>query len=281
MNSIASPMPPHALPRAAHARTDYLSYLPDNVDRDLAPIVFVHGYSRRVHEQVEVLHRLADATRRALIAPHFTRELHPRYQRLGKGSDGQRADHYFDACLAAAGQRLGVSTKRVMLLGYSGGAQFCHRWAMTRPERVEHLIAVAAGWYTFPNPDLAFPYGLATAGRLRRVSLDPASFLTVPTTVLVGAEDRDSVNLRRSPRIDAQQGDTRVERARRWVLAMRMAARLYRVDANIAYQEVPGIDHDFDNFVARGHLLELVLAAIQETPRLQDGGSAGVNSRAA
>jgi pimeloyl-ACP methyl ester carboxylesterase len=166
-------------------------------------------------------------------------------------------------------------------MGYSGGAQFSHRWTMTRPERVEHLIAVAAGWYTFPNPDLAFPYGLATAGRLRRVSFDPESFLAVPTTVLVGGEDRDSVNLRRNPRLDAQQGDTRVERARRWVLAMRMAARLYRVDANIAYQEVPGVDHDFHNFVARGHLLELVLAAILETPRSEEGDGNGVNDRAA
>ena len=285
MNSIVSTttrrQPPGTPESGIQAASDYLVYRPDNLCRDLPPIVFVHGYSRRAQEQVAVLRRLADASRRALIAPLFTVERHPRYQRLGKGRDGQRADHYFDACLARAGEQLGVCTDRFSLLGYSGGAQFGHRWTMTRPGRVEHLLAVAAGWYTFPDPELAFPIGLATAGRLRRVILDPAEFLAVPTTVLVGADDRDAINLRRGARIDAQQGVNRVERARRWVLAMRMAARLYRVDARIDYREVPGVDHDFDGFVAKGNLIELLLAAMQEVAQRGDATSGVEQDRVA
>ncbi|GEM_PF-1108795 len=250
----------------AAPKLDYLSYIPSNVNRLLEPLVFVHGYSRRAEDQLNALQELSERTSRALIAPCFTKEQHRRYQRLGRGSDGMRADAYFNACLEHAAEQHELSVDRIILLGYSGGAQFSHRYAMIYPQRVARLIAIAAGWYTFPNPEVSFPYGLATARKLRAVSISPEQFLRIPMTVLVGAKDLDTVNLRRNVELDTQQGSTRVERARRWVLAMRMAARLYRVPADISYQEVPGITHSFDEFVARGHLIELAYAAIDDTP---------------
>ena len=250
----------------------YLEYMPRQVNPDLEPLVFVHGYTRRADEQLQQLKALADATGRALLAPFFGKTQHPRYQRLGKGVDGPRADRYFDACLEDAASRLGLRSDRFVLMGYSGGAQFAHRYAMVYPHRVARLIAIAAGWYTFPDREKSYPYGLATAGKLRRVSMNPETFLQVPMTVLVGARDFDTTNLRSNPRLDSQQGTSRVERARRWVLAMRMAARLYRVKADIVYQEVPGIGHSFTQFVAKGCLRELVLAAINEG--VNDGATA-------
>ncbi len=262
----------------------YLVYLPEDVNHELEPIVFVHGYKRRAEEQVQQLKPLSDATRRAIIAPCFTVEQHKRYQRLGKGIDGLRADRYFDACLNEAARYYGLQTERFLLVGYSGGAQFGHRYAMIYPHRVASLIAIAAGWYTYPDPNTSYPYGIATAGKLRAVRMNPEAFLRIPMTVLVGANDLDSVNLRRSSRLDRHQGKNRVERARRWVLAMRMAARLYRVDATISYQEVPEISHSFDEFVRVGFLRELILAAIEEyrtkhgnlslVPRIKDEAAA-------
>ncbi len=246
----------------------YLVYLPANVDRKIEPIVFVHGYKRRAEDQVEQLKLISDLTGRALIAPCFSVTQHPRYQRLGKGNDGLRADRYFDACLDEVARCYNLQSDRFLLMGFSGGAQFGHRYAMIYPERVARLIAIAAGWYTFPDPGLSYPYGVATAGKLRAVSMHPETFLRIPMTVLIGARDRDSVNLRRNSKLDKQQGKSRVERARRWVLAMRMAARLYRVDANISYQEVPNISHSFDQFVKAGFLRELVLAAINEGSKI-------------
>ncbi len=251
---------------AKHTGTSlqYLVYLPKNLNRELEPIVFVHGYTRRAQSQLRQLRLLSDSTGRALLAPCFAKSRHRRYQRLGKGTDGSRADHYFNACLDEVSLIYGLPTDRCVLLGYSGGAQFCHRYAMVHPHRVARLIAVAAGWYTFPDPDVAFPRGMATAGKLRAVSMNPEVFLRIPMTVLVGSCDRTSVNLRSNPHLDRQQGSDRVERARRWVLAMRMAARLYHVDADISYQEVPEIGHSFDEFTKAGYLRELVLAAIED-----------------
>lgn len=250
----------------AHA-LNYLAYIPDNPHPALEPIVFVHGYKRRGKEQLEQLRRISDASRRALLAPCFCARQHPRYQRLGKGRDQLRADTYFNACLEDATRRHGIDTDRFVLTGFSGGAQFGHRYTMAHPQRVTRLIAIAAGWYTFPDAEVPYPHGLATVRKLRATSLNPEAFLRVPTAVLVGARDLNTVNLRCNPGIDKQQGLTRVERARRWVLAMREAARRYRVKADIRYQEVPGIGHSFDHFVRRGHLLELILGAITDPLR--------------
>ena len=268
---ITSNMAPvHSVGRGAVAANDsgsslqYLVYLPNSLNRDLDPIVFVHGYKRRADMQVEQLKMISDITGRALLAPCFTKEQHRRYQRLGKGTDGLRADRYFDACLEDVTARYDLKTEKFLLIGYSGGAQFGHRYAMVHPHRVTRLIAIAAGWYTYPDAAISYPHGLATAGKLRAVSINPEVFLRIPMNVLVGANDLDSVNLRRNSRLDKQQGKDRVERARRWVLAMRMAARLYRVDVDISYQEVPGIGHSFEQFVEQGYLRELVLAVIKD-----------------
>lgn len=243
----------------------YLEYMPRQVNTDLEPLVFVHGYSRRVYEQLKPLEALADATGRPLLAPFFSKTQHRRYQRLGKGSDGLRADRYFNACLEDAASRYRLRSDRFVLIGYSGGAQFAHRYAMIYPQRTSRLIAISSGWYTFPDREITYPYGLATARKLRRVSMNPEAFLQVPMTVLVGARDFETRNLRSNPELDRQQGTSRVERARRWVLAMRMAARLYRVDADISYQEVPGIGHSFGQLVTRGYLRELIIAAITDS----------------
>ena len=254
---------------------NYLAYIPDNAQPTLEPIVFVHGYKRRGKEQLEQLRRISDASGRALFAPCFCARQHPRYQRLGKGRDHLRADTYFNACLKDATRRHGIGTDRFVLAGFSGGAQFSHRYTMAHPQRVTRLIAIAAGWYTFPDAEIPYPHGLATARKLRATSLNPEAFLRVPTAVLIGARDLNTVNLRCNPGIDDQQGLTRVERARRWVLAMREAARRYRVEADIRYQEVPGIGHSFDHFVRRGQLLELILGAI--TDPLRTASSAPVS----
>ncbi|MEM6624665.1 MAG: hypothetical protein AAF674_20780 [Pseudomonadota bacterium] len=141
-------------------------------------------------------------------------------------------------------------TDRVELCGYSGGAQFAHRFAMLYPHRVARLSLIAAGWYTFLDSK-PFPYGLR-APKSRHTSWQPrslgdlATFLSLPIRVLIGTED-DVVdeNTRSGPEIDAQQGRTRRERAARWVSAIEDAARLSGIRPNIKLIELDGCGHDF------------------------------------
>jgi pimeloyl-ACP methyl ester carboxylesterase len=252
-----------ALPRAQLTRLQlagstqlgYFAYRPSYQRADQPPLVFVHGYSRRAREHAQALLPLCETLGCTLLAPLFAKAEHPRYQRLGRGIDGQRADRVLNACLE---DLFGSHGDPINLAGFSGGAQFAHRYTMAHPERVAHLVAIAAGWYTLPDPSLRYPLGLHSRRVLRGISLNPEQFLRVPTTVIVGDQDTGELNLRHSVELDAQQGITRVERARNWVAYMRMAAKIHRQESLVRYLEVPGIGHDFGEFIALGRLLELM-----------------------
>ena len=85
----------------------------------------------------------------------------------------------------------GARGDRFYLTGYSGGAQFAHRYAFAYPRRVAALAVCAAGWYTFPDPGLVYPHGLRLGGRLPGVTFNPAAILRVPAVAFVGARDTE------------------------------------------------------------------------------------------
>ena len=77
--------------------------------------------------------------------------------------------------------------------------------------------------------------------------------------VTVGERDtqRDA-SLRQNDAVDHQQGQTRAERARRWVAAMQDAARGREIPAAIELRELPGVDHSFSESMERAELGEIV-----------------------
>ncbi|MEQ8516415.1 MAG: alpha/beta hydrolase [Chromatocurvus sp.] len=266
-------LPPGRLTKkqlAGTAPLSYFAYRPTKLREDQPPLVFVHGYSRRAEEHARALLPLCEALGCTLLAPLFAKSDHPRYQRLGRGRCGQRADRILNACIE---NLFGHDPGQIHLAGFSGGAQFAHRYTMAHPDRVAHLVAIAAGWYTLPDPSQRYPLGLHTYKMLRGISLNPEQFLRVPMTVMVGDRDTGKQNLRRSPELDAQQGATRVERARNWVAYMRVAARIHQLQSVVRYIEVPGIGHDFEEFLERGHLVELMRESLSSRTRSRPGSA--------
>jgi poly(3-hydroxybutyrate) depolymerase len=187
-------------------------------------------------------------------APHFDD-----YQRLGRARLGSRADRALEEAVAEVGRITGARTDRVFLFGYSGGAQFVHRFVMAHPDRVASAAVSSAGWYTFPNAGLPYPLGIGSTTGLPGVGFDPEAFLRVPILVTVGARDTErAASLRQSDEVDHQQGQTRAERARRWVVAMQEAARSRNISAAIELRELPGADHSFSGNMERARLGEIV-----------------------
>ena len=236
----------------------YYAFRPELLNERQPPLVFVHGYSRRAREHALSLLPLCEQMGCSLLAPLFPQDSHARYQQLRRGHDGQRSDRALDACIE---DMFGADTGPFNLVGFSGGAQFAHRYMMAHPQRVNRLIAIAAGWYTLPDAALRYPQGLHT-GRVRGFSMNPEKFLQVPTTVIVGDRDTGKQNLRCSEELNSRQGCTRVERARNWVAHMRIAAAHHRLPSLAGYLEIPGIGHDFEEFITRGHLLPLISDAL-------------------
>ena len=237
---------------------EYLVFVPASAAPDARVMVSVHGISRNAHEQAAVFAELCEARGIVLVVPSFTAERHKQYQRLGRRPRGSRADLLLNRFLEEVASLSGADVTQIHLFGYSAGAQFAHRYLMGHPHRVARAVVVAAGWYTFPDPGRRFPYGLRPNRALKDLRFDPEQFLRVPIEVLVGEQDLASTKLRRSERLDAQQGTDRLSRARSWVAAMTAAAAAHGFPPSVSLTEVPDVDHSFATFCARGALVERV-----------------------
>lgn len=224
-------------------RQRYYQYVPVHAPVPGRTLVSVHGISRNARDHARLLAPLAERYGATVIAPLFDEGFFSDYQRLGRRGRGRRADLALNDILNDA---LGMAPPAIRLFGYSGGGQFAHRYTLAYPDRVAALALAAPGWFTFPDPKRRYPYGLAGAHVLPGVRFEPERFLRVPTLVLVGAHDVErGASLRRSRRLDADQGCDRVARGKRWIGAMRREARRLGIATRFVFECMPNTDHDF------------------------------------
>lgn len=235
--------------------------LPDTISDILPPLVAVHGIRREASAQAEFFGERASAFGRPVIAPVFEENHWPRYQQAVRRGRADLALLRLMSELQDAGIWL---TGKFDLFGFSGGAQFAHRFAMLHPGVVSRLITSSAGWYTFPD-DAAFPYGLAPRpGRsdswAPRLTANLDQFLALPMRVCVGAHDNTpDRNTRSGAAINAQQGPHRRARAMRWAEAVRSAAHARDINPSVEFVALPSCGHNFRNCITRGGLDTIVV----------------------
>lgn len=241
---------------------EHYLFVPEDLDPAQPPLVCVHGISRNAEEHARAFAPVAARQNRLLIAPHFDAERYEGFQRLASGTEAA-----VEALWAEVEDLVGFNLAPVDLVGFSGGAQFAHRYALLNPGRVRSQALVSAGWYTFPSSRDAYPYGVKSAGRRgRRCAGNLARFLAIPTLVLVGAEDnmRDEA-LRRTLDIDMKQGFNRIERASRWSSAFLQSATRTGVGTTLQFATLPGCGHDFAACVSEGGLVQRIEHWVQRT----------------
>lgn len=230
----------------------YLHYVPATAMRRDLVVIAVHGISRNAMEHAQAFRPLADRLGCHLIAPRFDRRSFRDYQLLGLEGRGRRADRALQAMLADL-SRFGIEADaQLVLCGYSGGAQFAHRFALAQGRRIAALLVAAAGWYTWPDVTAPYPRGCATAVA-GAPALEPNALLQRPVLVLVGDRDdgRDAT-LRRDAWIDDSQGRTRIDRARSFVQRLTSEARQRDLAPCCEFGLIAGADHDFAAMVAGG-----------------------------
>ena len=237
---------------------EYLVYLPVAERAEPRILLAVHGINRNAIEQAKSFAEICERQNVVLVVPVFEPDLHSDYQRLGRQGRGVRADLALNRCLDEVALLTGADVSQFAMFGFSGGAQFVHRYAMAHPHRVKHAVLAAAGWYTFPDNTQRFPYGIRTTKRLPRVNFDPEQFLHIGFDVIVGEDDTGTTNVRRTERTIRQQGTTRVERAERWVAAMKAATVAFGLEPNVSLTKVSNADHSFEKLCAEGGLVDKV-----------------------
>ncbi|MFO0688298.1 MAG: hypothetical protein U0900_06295 [Myxococcota bacterium] len=233
----------------------YHAFVPEQAVRTgrAALVVAVHGISRNALEQMASFSALAAERGFVLMAPCFDTPADEDYQRLGRRGRGRRADLALDDAIRRLGEERKIELGARYLFGYSGGGQFVHRYLMSHPERVTAAVVAAAGWYTMPDATQAYPHGLRVGGALAGVRMEPASFLRVPLLVAVGELDVDrDRSVRTTTKLDASQGEDRIERAKRWVTAMQAAARTRSLPARHELVILEGAGHSFSDCVEAG-----------------------------
>ena len=241
---------------------EYFQYVPDTASSAPPVIVLVHGVTRRAAEQIFRFRTLADEAGAILVAPYFSRASYGLYQQVLDPNHGMRADLALFDILEAVQKDTGASTDQVHLFGYSGGAQFVHRFVMFHPERAATMSIASAGWYTFPDESQPYPYGIADCPL--QGAFETRRFLAVERHVLVGAKDTGrGDNLRVSRRLDISQGVNRIERAKRWFEAMEDASRRYDARPREAtFEIIPGVGHSFATSATRRSLPARVMSHI-------------------
>jgi pimeloyl-ACP methyl ester carboxylesterase len=256
---------------------DYYLYVPPEAGHGAHILAAVHGIAGQAAEQALLLAPFAERHGVVLVAPCFANPPYRAYQRLGTRE--VRADRALERAVEEVARVTGANASQLFLMGYSGGAQFVHRYAMAHPKRVAAAVVAAAGWYTYPDPTVPFPYGMAPAPRLPDLHFDVEALLRVPMLVAAGEWDveRDAA-LRQGPEIDRLQGPHRLERARRWVEAMRGAARDAGRPSAVSFRELPRTNHSFLASVRRGGLAELAFEFLFASEKRASGGSTGVTT---
>lgn len=164
------------------------------------------------------------------------------------------ADRYVEAIVERSRELLPATWDgRFVLYGHSAGGQFASRYAVRHPERIRALLVSAAGQFAMPDPQAAWPNGMAPLSRsIRwktgepqsiRIQSDPATWLRAatayPTTVVVGSNDTEPQT--------AREGHTsllRTDRAAQWVADMNQFARRKKADGQLKLVVVPGVGHD-------------------------------------
>ncbi len=246
---------------AQHPDAKYHLYVPKKGGWGAPVLIAVHGISHRAKQQLRAFKNMAECLGVVILAPLFSRQSFPAYQRLGvsKKKVPLFPDQILNSMIEEVGNKTGARTERVFLFGYSAGGQFVHRYAMLQPEKVYAVAMGAPGWYTFPNPEPTFPRGLRIKSGMRQLKLEPENFLRVPMAVFVGELDsqRDD-SLKKSDMIDVQQGLTRIERARRWTNTMRSTAKIYGYKTFYEFKILKACGHSFKDCVEQGELAQNV-----------------------
>ncbi len=233
-------------------------FLPEKLSPQ-TPVLFVmHGVGRDANRYRDEWKEHAEQHHFILVVPEFSEAAFPGSDGYslgeGKGAKPGAASSYsfiepiFDAVKTATGNR----SERYHLFGHSAGAQFVHRYLYFMPEaRVATAVAANAGWWTMPDRDVDFPYGL------RGSAIDAPmlkAMLKRNLIVLLGTADTDpnADNLRRTPEALAQ-GPHRFARGNRFFESGKNAAAALGVPLGWKLATAPGVahsDHDISPFAA-------------------------------
>lgn len=194
---------------------DVWMFEPEGAGADTPVVIVMHGWSRDVERYFNDWKALGEQFGFIVAVPYFPKSDFPSAWHYNQGhvfeenSDTMRpeAQWTFSAIELVFDEvirRTASERERYTIFGHSAGSQFVHRYLYYKPNaRVDRYLAANAGWYTMPDFDTDYPYGLKDSGidvdRLRTA-------LGKDMVLLLGREDTDHTDpsLRNTPEAKRQ-----------------------------------------------------------------------------
>ncbi|PWL28500.1 hypothetical protein [uncultured Roseivirga sp.] len=232
------------------------TYKPANW-KDQDKIVFVmHGGGRNADDYRDAWVELAEDNNLLIIAPEFENKFSHLttndYQEGNlftffktKNSKSQWAytvvENIFDHIKSVNS----ITNEQYDIFGHSAGGQFVHRMIMLMPEsRIGTAVAANAGFYSFPDETLQFPYGLKNT----EVKLQPMikQAYNKRLVVLLGEMDNDpSLGTFRTTKLAMEQGKHRLERGSNFFRANKSLSEKNGWSFNWSIDTVKNVGHDY------------------------------------
>jgi poly(3-hydroxybutyrate) depolymerase len=231
----------------------YFVRMPKHYSKDSKLLILVHGITRKPLQMLSLLAKDVDKHQPIMVAPLFDRQTWRGYQQLNCMHSKERADNALLSVISDLTETLDLQKTRCNLVGFSGGGQFAHRFAFAHPDRIEKLVTISAGWYTHPDNQLQYPYGTKTDNNHGITFLDKP--YSSHTLALVGDNDiHVDSSLNMDPRIIEIQGLNRVERAKKWISALREYAEGGQNNNSIRLKIMKDVGHSFRQCMLKGGL---------------------------
>ena len=228
------------------------TYKPENWN-DKNKIVFVmHGGGRNADDYLNAWIELANKNDLLIIAPEFENKFSKYttndYQEGNLftffGTENPKAEwaftvveNIFDHIKSVNN----ITNEKYDIFGHSAGGQFVHRMVMLMPEsRIGTAIAANSGFYSLPNENLEFPYGI------KNTPTDLQKSYKKRLVVLLGELDNDpSLGTFRRTDLAMEQGANRLERGTNFYNVNKELGNTNNWEFNWTIDTVKNIGHNY------------------------------------
>ena len=226
---------------------------------EVSLLVIVHGFTGQANgrkgQKVTLKNMkrwipFAEDNNCILLAPHFSEKIFDRdYQRLNLEGD-VRADHRLNDLIEELKSTFpNLKDDKIKMFGFSGGAQFVHRYSAFHPKRVDKAVIGGAGWYMWPDPLVEYPVGtnLDKVEKVKQFDIDIEGMVQNKICVMIGKEDKKQGSFREEYHeldMGFYQGEDRLERAINWINALNIYADRAGVECHVTLRVIPDAGHE-------------------------------------
>jgi hypothetical protein len=239
------------------------------------PIIFsFHGASRNADDYRDYWISMSNSNKFMVFAPKFSDKNFPGGDVYNLGNvfdDGDNPtenefnefsewtfsviDDIFDFIV----NQVSGSQERYNAWGHSGGAQFLQRFAFFVPNSKLNIgVCSNAGWYTVPESNIDFPYGIGLPFTSNDINLPDFILQNYPSyqislnkffqrelVIHLGTDDNDSNSsgLRHNNVVDSQQGNNRYDRGNYFFSTSNSISNQLLLPFNWIKSEIAGVGH--------------------------------------